>query len=65
MLDTGQPSVLGLVPPMSVVKWAPLEAFLGDDPKANQIKEYLKALRERVSDHLPVVTRFYFSDERP
>lgn len=51
--------------PPGVVRWAPLEAFLGDDPKANQIKEYLKALRERVSDHLPVVTRFYFSDERP
>jgi endonuclease/exonuclease/phosphatase family metal-dependent hydrolase len=50
--------------PPDVVRWAPLDELLGTDPKASQIKEFLKALREEVSDHLPVVTRFYFSDDR-
>jgi endonuclease/exonuclease/phosphatase family metal-dependent hydrolase len=49
--------------PPDVVRWAPLEEFLGTDPKATQIKEFLKAIRESVSDHMPVVTRFYFTDE--
>lgn len=47
--------------PPAVVRWAPLDEFLGTDPKANQIKEFLKTIREDVSDHLPVVTRFYFT----
>jgi endonuclease/exonuclease/phosphatase family metal-dependent hydrolase len=50
--------------PPSVVRWAPLEEFLGADPKAVQIKEFFSSIREEVSDHLPVVTRFYFEDER-
>jgi endonuclease/exonuclease/phosphatase family metal-dependent hydrolase len=50
--------------PPAVVRWAPLDEFLGTDPKANQIKEFLKQIRDELSDHLPVVTRFYFTDER-
>jgi endonuclease/exonuclease/phosphatase family metal-dependent hydrolase len=49
--------------PPDVVKWAPLEDFLGTDPKAQQIKEFLRQIREEVSDHMPVVTRFYFTDK--
>jgi endonuclease/exonuclease/phosphatase family metal-dependent hydrolase len=49
--------------PPDVVRWAPLEELLGTDPKAIQIKEFLKGIREAVSDHMPVVTRFYFTDE--
>ena len=49
--------------PPDVVRWAPLDDLLGNDPKASQIKEFLKSLREEVSDHLPVVTRFYFTDD--
>ena len=50
--------------PPAVVRWAPLDELLGSDPKANQIKEFLKSVRDDVSDHLPVVTRFYFTDDR-
>lgn len=50
--------------PPEVVRWAPLEELLGTDAKATRIKDFLKDLRENVSDHMPVVTRFYFKDER-
>jgi endonuclease/exonuclease/phosphatase family metal-dependent hydrolase len=49
--------------PPEAVRWAPLEEFLGTDPKATQIKEFLSQVRTSVSDHLPVVTRFYFTDK--
>lgn len=50
--------------PPGVVQWAPLEELLEGNPKAKAIKEFLESLRRDVSDHLPVVTRFYFKDER-
>lgn len=49
--------------PPSVVKWAPLEELLKTGPSSKEIKGFLSALREEVSDHLPVLTRFYFHDE--
>jgi exonuclease III len=46
-----------------VVRWANLDDFLNSSPKAREIKSFLKEIREDISDHMPVVTRFYF-DER-
>ena len=50
-------------PPESV-KWISLEELLAGDPSARQIRDYIAAVREDVSDHLPVVSRFYFTDRR-
>lgn len=49
--------------PGGVVRWTSLEDFLSNDPQGEQIKDFLKKIREEVSDHLPVVLRFYFTDE--
>ncbi len=43
------------------VKWAPMTEFLAANPKAAQIKKYWKRLGTEISDHLPVLTRFYFA----
>lgn len=43
-----------------VVKWASLDTFLSQQPSATEIKKYLADIRATVSDHMPVVTRFYF-----
>ena len=48
--------------PPAGVRWEPLEDLLANTPSAQQIKEFIKTVREEVSDHLPVVTRFYFTD---
>ena len=48
--------------PPKVVRWEPLEKFIEGNPRAAAIKEFLAAVREDVSDHLPVVTRFFFTD---
>lgn len=46
----------------SVVKWTTLDEFLSTGPSAAKIKAELKEIREKVSDHMPVVSRFYFTD---
>ena len=46
-----------------VVRWTNLEKFLDTQPKAKEIKAFLKEIREEISDHLPVVTRFYFEEK--
>lgn len=48
----------------SVVKWASLDSFLEANPSAAGIKQVFKEVRELVSDHFPVVTRFYFEEKR-
>lgn len=48
--------------PPQVVRWTSLEDLLSGQPKAKQIREYIKEIAEDVSDHMPVVTRFYFEE---
>jgi endonuclease/exonuclease/phosphatase family metal-dependent hydrolase len=43
-----------------VVRWKSLDNLLKGNPKASQIKEYIQEVSKGVSDHMPVVTRFYF-----
>lgn len=47
----------------NVVRWTTLDNFLSTNPTAAAIKATLREIREKVSDHMPVVTRFYFTDE--
>ena len=42
-----------------VVRWKTLDALLKTSPKASQIKQYIKEISQNLSDHMPVVTRFY------
>lgn len=49
-----------------VIRWTPLDKLLDSSPSAAQIKEYIHQIggdskgRNGISDHLPVITRFYF-----
>ena len=49
-------------PPQPVV-WGSLIDLLEANPKAKEIKAYIKEIREKVSDHMPVVTRFYITEQ--
>ncbi|MBI4607913.1 MAG: hypothetical protein HY726_02750 [Candidatus Rokubacteria bacterium] len=46
----------------AVVRWRSLGALLDTQPKAAQIKRYIKEVSEEISDHMPVVTRFFFEE---
>lgn len=46
----------------AVVRWLSLNDLLATQPKAAQIKEYIREVSEKLSDHMPVVTRFYFEE---
>jgi len=47
-----------------VVRWKSLDEFLGTSPKAKDIKKHLKKISLDISDHMPVVTRFYFEEQK-
>jgi endonuclease/exonuclease/phosphatase family metal-dependent hydrolase len=49
--------------PPKVVRWKSLDSLLAKGPKAQEIKKYLKSLKTNLSDHLPVITRFYFTEQ--
>lgn len=49
--------------PPQVVRWKSLDELLAKGPKSQEIKNYLKSIKENLSDHLPVVTRFYFTEK--
>jgi len=46
----------------NVVMWKPLNAFLETNPRRREIIAFYQKLKKGVSDHLPVVTRFTFTD---
>jgi endonuclease/exonuclease/phosphatase family metal-dependent hydrolase len=45
-----------------VVRWTSLDELLSTQPTGHQIKDLLKQIRENLSDHMPVVTRFYMTE---
>jgi endonuclease/exonuclease/phosphatase family metal-dependent hydrolase len=45
----------------TVVQWKPLMEMLDASPEAKKIKEMIKRISNDVSDHMPVVSRFYFT----
>lgn len=47
----------------AVARWTTLDELLATNPTAARLKGYIKDMREKVSDHIPVVSRFYFTDE--
>ena len=46
-----------------VVYWQPLSNLIAKSPKAKALKQYLSDLKKDVSDHLPVVMRFYYEEQ--
>lgn len=44
-----------------VVRWASLDQLLSTSPDAKTIKAYIKEIGTTISDHMPTVTRFYFT----
>jgi len=49
--------------PPSPVRWKSLDDLLAANPKAKEIQEYIKQIRLKISDHLPVVVRFFIDEK--
>lgn len=47
-----------------IIRWTSLDGLLASSPDAKKIKTYIKDISDNVSDHMPVVTRFYFTEEQ-
>jgi endonuclease/exonuclease/phosphatase family metal-dependent hydrolase len=47
----------------SAVRWQSLDDLLSKNPDAGQIKQYIQDISNSISDHMPVVTRFYFEEK--
>ncbi len=48
----------------TVIQWKSLDELLQTSPDSKKIKAYIKEVSENISDHMPVVTRFYFTKEK-
>lgn len=48
-----------------VVRWQPIEETIAraGDMTAAEVRKVMQEIKQTVSDHLPVVTRFYFTDK--
>jgi endonuclease/exonuclease/phosphatase family metal-dependent hydrolase len=44
-----------------VVRWTTLTKLLAGNPSAAQIKQFIREVSRDLSDHMPVVSRFYFT----
>jgi len=51
-----------MINPPDTVQWKNLTELLEANPKAKAIKAFIKDVRDKVSDHMPIVTRFYFEE---
>lgn len=45
-----------------VIRWVHIDEFLDAGPKATEIKAFLKDISNKISDHMPVITRFQFEE---
>jgi hypothetical protein len=42
----------------STISWVTLDQLLGSSAQAKEVKAVIKRIKEEVTDHLPVLTRF-------
>lgn len=49
--------------PVETVRWTTLTKLLAKNPEGKAIQKYIKTMRTSVSDHMPVVTRFYVQEQ--
>jgi endonuclease/exonuclease/phosphatase family metal-dependent hydrolase len=54
-----------LVGNAAVVRWKSLDQVLADGGGAKALKAYIKNIRENVSDHMPIISRFYWTEPNP
>jgi exonuclease III len=47
-----------------VVRWTTLAKLLASNPSAAAIKRFIREVSRDLSDHMPVVSRFYFTPRR-
>jgi endonuclease/exonuclease/phosphatase family metal-dependent hydrolase len=47
----------------SVIRWKSLDELLATSPDSKKLKAYIKEVSDNISDHMPVVTRFYFTEK--
>ena len=49
--------------PASVIRWKPIEEVIAraGDLTATEVRRVMQSLKEQVSDHLPTVSRFYYT----
>ena len=47
-----------------VVRWTTLAKLLAGNPSAAEIKRFIREVSQDLSDHMPVVSRFYFTPRR-
>jgi endonuclease/exonuclease/phosphatase family metal-dependent hydrolase len=43
-----------------VVRWKSLDSVLRVNPKADELRQFIREISHDISDHMPVITRFYF-----
>lgn len=48
----------------TVVRWKSLDKLLGTNPDSKTIKKHISEISENISDHMPVVTRFFFEEKQ-
>ncbi len=46
-------------PQAETIRWVTLDDLLASNPKASEIKEYLKEIKTKISDHMPIFSRYY------
>jgi hypothetical protein len=47
-----------------VVRWTTLVKLFAGNPSAAAIKQFIREVSRDLSDHMPVVSRFYFTPRR-
>jgi endonuclease/exonuclease/phosphatase family metal-dependent hydrolase len=48
----------------SVIRWKSLDDLLASSPDSKKLKTYIQEVSDNISDHMPVVTRFYFTEKK-
>ena len=62
MAAVSMSSASRLVGRTEVVRWKSLDDLLKSTPSSKEIKKYIQETSKNISDHMPVVVRFYLQD---
>jgi endonuclease/exonuclease/phosphatase family metal-dependent hydrolase len=46
---------------VDTIRWKSLDEFLKKNPEAGQIKSFIQQVSAKISDHMPIIARFYFT----
>ncbi len=48
---------------VKTIRWLTIDELLAKNPKASEIKKFLKEIKEKISDHMPIFTRYYMVED--